>query len=67
MAVFKDFLAADAKKMLPACGVLYISVTDGVSSAPVAVKIASELFPSSLTFDDNNVSALIFCLASDTG
>ncbi|OON39093.1 c-type cytochrome biogenesis protein CcmI [Izhakiella australiensis] len=48
-------LAADAKKMLPAGGVLYISVSDGVSPVPVAVKkMPLSHFPLSLTLDDSN-------------
>lgn len=48
-------LTPAAEKMLPADGVLYISVTDGVSPVPVAVKkIPLSRFPLSLTLDDSN-------------
>lgn len=48
-------LSAEAEKMLPQDGVLYISVSDGVSPVPVAVKrIPLSHFPLSLTLDDSN-------------
>ncbi|WP_130830914.1 c-type cytochrome biogenesis protein CcmI [[Erwinia] mediterraneensis] len=48
-------LGAEAEKMLPQDGVLYISVSDGVSPVPVAVKrIPLSHFPLSLTLDDSN-------------
>lgn len=48
-------LSAGAEKMLPAGGVLYISVTDGESPVPVAVKrMPLSHFPLSLTLDDSN-------------
>lgn len=48
-------LAAGAEKALPAGGMLYISVTDGVSKVPVAVKrVPLSHFPLSLTLDDSN-------------
>lgn len=48
-------LSPEAEKMLPANGVLYISVSDGVSQVPVAVKkIPLSHFPLSLTLDDSN-------------
>lgn len=48
-------LGAAAEKMLPAGGVLYISVTDGKSPVPVAVKrMPLSHFPLSLTLDDSN-------------
>ncbi|WP_455916168.1 c-type cytochrome biogenesis protein CcmI [Pantoea agglomerans] len=48
-------LAPGAEKMLPAGGVLYISVADGVSPVPVAVKkLPLSHFPLSLTLDDSN-------------
>lgn len=48
-------LSPEAEKMLPASGVLYISVTDGISQVPVAVKkIPLSHFPLSLTLDDSN-------------
>lgn len=48
-------LGAAAEKMLPAGGVLYISVTDGESPVPVAVKrMPLSHFPLSLTLDDSN-------------
>ncbi|WP_158782528.1 c-type cytochrome biogenesis protein CcmI [Pantoea sp. BAV 3049] len=48
-------LAPGAEKMLPADGVLYISVADGTSPVPVAVKkLPLSHFPLSLTLDDSN-------------
>ncbi|WP_380179551.1 c-type cytochrome biogenesis protein CcmI [Kalamiella sp. sgz302252] len=48
-------LAAGAEKSLPADGILYISVSDGVSKVPVAVKrVPLSRFPISLTLDDSN-------------
>lgn len=48
-------LTPAAEKMLPADGVLYISVADGVSPVPVAVKkMPLSRFPLSLTLDDSN-------------
>jgi cytochrome c-type biogenesis protein CcmI len=48
-------LTPQAEKMLPQGGVLYISVTDGVSPVPVAVKrLPLSHFPLSLTLDDSN-------------
>ncbi|WLS80106.1 c-type cytochrome biogenesis protein CcmI [Erwinia pyri] len=48
-------LSPEAEKMLPADGVLYISVADGVSPVPVAVKkLPVGHFPLSLTLDDSN-------------
>ncbi|MCE0489304.1 c-type cytochrome biogenesis protein CcmI [Pantoea sp. Mb-10] len=48
-------LAPQAEKMLPPGGVLYISVSDGVSPVPVAVKrLPLSHFPLSLTLDDSN-------------
>ncbi len=48
-------LTAQAEKMLPQGGVLYISVSDGVSPVPVAVKrLPLSHFPLSLTLDDSN-------------
>lgn len=48
-------LAPGAEKMLPDGGVLYISVTDGASPVPVAVKkLPLSHFPLSLTLDDSN-------------
>ena len=48
-------LAPQAEKMLPQGGVLYISVSDGVSPVPVAVKrLPLSHFPLSLTLDDSN-------------
>ncbi|MGE9553024.1 c-type cytochrome biogenesis protein CcmI [Erwinia amylovora] len=48
-------LASGAEKMLPAGGVMYISVTDGTSPVPVAVKkLPLSHFPLSLTLDDSN-------------
>lgn len=48
-------LAAGAEKQLTAGGVLYISVSDGVSKVPVAVKrVPLSHFPLSLTLDDSN-------------
>lgn len=44
-----------AKRMLPQNGVLYISVTDGVSPVPVAVKrVPLSHFPLTLVLDDSN-------------
>ena len=48
-------LAPDVEKMLPPGGVMYISVSDGVSPVPVAVKkLPLSHFPLSLTLDDSN-------------
>lgn len=48
-------LAPQAEKMLPQDGVLYISVSDGVSPVPVAVKrLPLSHFPLALTLDDSN-------------
>ncbi|QDY42575.1 c-type cytochrome biogenesis protein CcmI [Candidatus Pantoea soli] len=48
-------LTSQAEKMLPQGGVMYISVTDGVSPVPVAVKrLPLSHFPLSLTLDDSN-------------
>ncbi|WP_337009906.1 c-type cytochrome biogenesis protein CcmI [Pantoea sp. AS142] len=48
-------LAPQAEKMLPQDGVLYISVSDGASPVPVAVKrMPLSHFPLSLTLDDSN-------------
>ena len=48
-------LAAKVEKMLPPGGVMYISVSDGVSPVPVAVKkLPLSHFPLSLTLDDSN-------------
>ncbi|WP_312242886.1 c-type cytochrome biogenesis protein CcmI [Pantoea sp.] len=48
-------LSPTAEKMLPQGGVLYISVSDGVSPVPVAVKrLPLSHFPLSLTLDDSN-------------
>jgi len=48
-------LSAEAEKMLHEGGVLYISVSDGVSPVPVAVKkLPLSHFPLSLTLDDSN-------------
>lgn len=48
-------LAPQAEKMLPQGGVLYISVSDGASPVPVAVKrLPLSHFPLSLTLDDSN-------------
>lgn len=48
-------LTSQAEKMLPPDGVLYISVSDGVSPVPVAVKrMPLSHFPLSLTLDDSN-------------
>ncbi|WP_058959033.1 c-type cytochrome biogenesis protein CcmI [Type-E symbiont of Plautia stali] len=48
-------LTPQAEKMLPQGGVLYISVSDGVSPVPVAVKrLPLSHFPLSLTLDDSN-------------
>ena len=48
-------LAPGAEKMLPDSGVLYISVADGASPVPVAVKkLPLGHFPLSLTLDDSN-------------
>jgi len=48
-------LSPEAEKMLPANGVLYISVSDGVSQVPVAVKKSPlSHFPLSITLDDSN-------------
>lgn len=48
-------LTPEAEKMLPQDGVLYISVSDGASPVPVAVKrMPLSHFPLSLTLDDSN-------------
>ena len=48
-------LTPEAEKMLPQDGVLYISVSDGDSPVPVAVKrMPLSHFPLSLTLDDSN-------------
>jgi len=48
-------LSPQAEKMLPHGGVMYISVSDGVSPVPVAVKrMPLSHFPLSLTLDDSN-------------
>jgi len=48
-------LSPQAENMLPPGGVMYISVTDGMSPVPVAVKrLAAGHFPVSLTLDDSN-------------
>ncbi len=48
-------LAPKSEKMLPQDGVLYISVSDGASPVPVAVKrMPLSHFPLSLTLDDSN-------------
>lgn len=48
-------LSSAAEKMLPKGGVLYISVSDGNSPVPVAVKkLPLSHFPLSLTLDDSN-------------
>ena len=48
-------LTPQAEKMLPQGGVMYISVSDGVSPVPVAVKrLPLSHFPLSLTLDDSN-------------
>ncbi len=48
-------IAPPAEKMLPQGGVMYISVSDGVSPVPVAVKrLPLSHFPLSLTLDDSN-------------
>lgn len=48
-------LSPEAEKMLPTDGVLYISVADGISPVPVAVKkIPLSHFPLSITLDDSN-------------
>lgn len=48
-------LTPEAEKMLPPDGVLYISVSDGDSPVPVAVKrMPLSHFPLSLTLDDSN-------------
>jgi len=48
-------LTPKAEKMLPPDGVLYISVSDGDSPVPVAVKrMPLSHFPLSLTLDDSN-------------
>lgn len=48
-------LSTSAKRMLPQNGVLYISVTDGVSPIPVAVKrMPLSHFPLSLVLDDSD-------------
>ncbi|MBS0909236.1 c-type cytochrome biogenesis protein CcmI [Tatumella sp. JGM118] len=48
-------IAPTAEKMLTPNGILYISVTDGVSPVPVAVKrIPLSHFPLTVTLDDSN-------------
>nr|WP_314420889.1 cytochrome c-type biogenesis protein CcmH [uncultured Erwinia sp.] len=48
-------LSSGAEKMLPEGGVLYISVSDGTTPVPVAVKqLPLSHFPLSLTLDDSN-------------
>lgn len=48
-------LSEKAEKMLPEGGVLYISVSDGTTPVPVAVKqLPLSHFPLSLTLDDSN-------------
>lgn len=48
-------LAAGAEKQLPAGGVLYISVSDGVAKVPVAVKrVPLSHFPLSIALDDSD-------------
>lgn len=48
-------LSPSAEKMLTPNGILYISVTDGVSPVPVAVKrIPLSHFPLTITLDDSN-------------
>ncbi|ROR07912.1 cytochrome c-type biogenesis protein CcmH [Erwinia sp. JUb26] len=48
-------LSPEAEKMLPEGGVLYISVSDGTTPVPVAVKkLPLSHFPLSLTLDDSN-------------
>lgn len=48
-------LSPAAEKMLPKDGVLYISVSDGISQVPVAVKkVPLSHFPLSITLDDSN-------------
>lgn len=48
-------ITPQAEKMLPPDGVMYISVTDGVSLVPVAVKrLPISHFPSALTLDDSD-------------
>lgn len=48
-------LPPGVEKMLPPDGVMYISVSDGVSPVPVAVKkLPLSHFPLSLTLDDSN-------------
>ncbi len=48
-------LAPQVKNSLPPNGVLYISVSDGVSSVPVAVRrMPLSRFPLTLTLDDSN-------------
>ena len=48
-------LASAAEKALPAGGVLFISVSDGSSPVPVAVKrLPLSRFPLTLTLDDSN-------------
>ncbi len=48
-------LSPQAERQLPANGVLFISVADGVSSVPVAArKIALGHFPLTITLDDSN-------------
>ena len=48
-------LTPEAEKMLPPGGVMYISVSDGVSPVPVAIKrLPLSHFPLSLTLDDSN-------------
>ena len=48
-------ITPQAEKMLTPDGILYISVTDGVSPVPVAVKrLPLSHFPLTLTLDDSN-------------
>ncbi len=48
-------IAPNAEKMLTPDGILYISVTDGVSPVPVAVKrLPLSHFPLTITLDDSN-------------
>lgn len=48
-------LTPDAEKALPVKGIVFVSVTDGVSNVPVAVKkVPLGHFPLSLTLDDTN-------------
>ncbi len=48
-------LTPDAEKALPVKGIVFVSVTDGVSNVPVAVKkVPLGHFPLSLSLDDTN-------------